>query len=61
MFKSYAIEYGSYVIIGLLISVIQSYADVPISTALGFIGFGMIYAGVIIPVIHYLAWGKNVL
>ena len=61
MFKSYIIEYGSYVIIGLLISVIQSYADVDILTAWGFILIGMIYAIVIIPVIHYLAWGKNVL
>jgi hypothetical protein len=61
MFKSYAIEYGSYLIMGLLISFIQSYADVPILTSCGFILIGMLYSSVIIPAIHYLAWGKNVL
>ena len=61
MFKSYAIEYGSYVLIGLLISAIQNYTDVDILTAWGFILIGMLYSSVIIPVIHYLAWGKNVL
>jgi hypothetical protein len=59
MFKSYAIEYGSYVLFGLFISAIQNYTDVDILTAWGFILIGMLYSSVIIPVIRYAAWGEE--
>lgn len=57
MFKSYAIEYGSYVLAGLLISAIQRYANVDILTAWIFIIIGMLYSSIILPVIKHVAWG----
>ena len=59
MFKGIAIEYGSYVLFGLLIGIVSQYCNVSVLYAWLFIAFGMLYQGIIIPVINYLAWGTN--
>lgn len=59
MFRSYAIEYGSYVLAGLFISFIQKAANVDILTAWIFIIIGMLYSSIIIPAIRYAAWGTT--
>ena len=59
MFKSYAIEYGSYVLFGLFIAAIQKYTNVDILTAWIFILIGMLYSSIIIPAIRYAAWGTT--
>ncbi len=59
MFKSLAIEYGSYILFGLLISVITRYYGINPLAAWIFIIAGMLYSSVIIPTVRRLAWGKE--
>ena len=57
MFKGYIIEYGSYIVFGLLIAAVSDYCNVDVLVAWLSIAFGMLYNGIVIPLILWLAWG----
>ena len=59
VFKGYVIQYGYYVIAGVLASVVQNSLDI---SALQFwipVALGVLYY-ISVPYIHKLAWGKEV-
>ena len=58
MFKSYTIEYGYYVLAGVLASVIQHWLDL---TVFQFwtVAFLAVAYFISVPSIHKLAWGKD--